>query len=46
MEFDSIIFVRPEVLVYKIPPRTTNRGYKVWWTKKLFFFKFLKFVNC
>ena len=24
-----MLLVKPEVLLYKIPPRTTNRGYKV-----------------
>jgi len=27
-EYESIILVQPEVFVYKIPPRTTNRSYR------------------
>eukprot|EP00123_Amoebidium_parasiticum_P006048 comp17108_c0_seq1/m.15876 comp17108_c0_seq1/g.15876 ORF comp17108_c0_seq1/g.15876 comp17108_c0_seq1/m.15876 type:complete len:255 (-) comp17108_c0_seq1:793-1557(-) len=27
-EYESVICVKPEVFVYQIPPRTTNRGYR------------------
>ena len=27
-DYESILCVKPEVHVYKIPPRTTNRGYR------------------
>lgn len=27
-EYESVILVKPEVYVYQIPPRTSNRGYK------------------
>lgn len=27
-EYESVLLVKAEVFVYKIPPRTTNRGYR------------------
>ncbi|KAH8409137.1 hypothetical protein KR009_008758 [Drosophila setifemur] len=28
MEYESVLIVKPEVFIYKIPPRASNRGYK------------------
>uniref|UniRef100_A0A0K8TNX5 NECAP PHear domain-containing protein n=1 Tax=Tabanus bromius TaxID=304241 RepID=A0A0K8TNX5_TABBR len=28
MEYESILLVKPEVFIYKIPPRASNRGYR------------------
>lgn len=27
-EYERILLVKPDVFIYKIPPRTTNRGYR------------------
>ncbi|EDV35268.1 uncharacterized protein Dana_GF22665 [Drosophila ananassae] len=28
MEYESVLIVKPEVFIYKIPPRASNRGYR------------------
>lgn len=28
MEYESVLLVKPEVFIYKIPPRASNRGYR------------------
>lgn len=28
MDYESVLIVKPEVFIYKIPPRTNNRGYR------------------
>jgi len=32
MEYESVLIVKPEVFIYKIPPRASNRGYR--WVDK------------
>ena len=40
-EYESVVCVKNEVQIYRIPPRTTNRGYRLA-RFPVFFFFFLK----